>query len=59
MAILPGLFLLGAGRSGINATGSASPASFFLPGLLQADPPPAHLDGALPGAQPVTELAKF
>jgi len=33
------LMLAVAGCSGINASGSVSPASFFLPGLLRADPP--------------------
>ena len=32
------LALLNAGCSGINAGTSVSPASFFLPGLLKADP---------------------
>jgi len=36
------LALFGTGCSGINAGGSASPASFFLPGLLKADPPAAN-----------------
>ena len=31
--------LLSAGCSGINTGTSVSPASFFLPGLLKADPP--------------------
>ena len=31
--------LWGAGCSGINAGGSVSPASFFLPGLMKDDPP--------------------
>jgi hypothetical protein len=35
------LVLSGAGCSGINAGGSVSPASFFLPGLMKADPPAA------------------
>jgi hypothetical protein len=40
LAILPGFaLLLGAGCSGINATGSVSPATFLLPGIMQADPP--------------------
>lgn len=46
------LLVLGAGCSGINTTGSVSPASFFLPGLLKADPPPAHPEQALPAGQP-------
>ena len=33
------LALSGAGCSGINASQGVSPASFFLPGLLRADPP--------------------
>ena len=33
------LALGGAGCSGINASQSVSPASFFMPGLLKADPP--------------------
>ena len=35
------LTLFGAGCSGINAGTTVSPASFFLPGLLKADPPAA------------------
>jgi hypothetical protein len=44
--------MLGAGCSGINASKSISPASFFLPGLLKADPPPAKPDGVLPADLP-------
>ena len=36
-ATLAGLFFL-AGCSGINASHSVSPASFFVPGLLKAEP---------------------
>ena len=46
--MLGGLVLLGAGCSGINATQASRPPSFLLPGLLQADPPPAHPDLVLP-----------
>ena len=35
------LTLFGAGCSGINAGTSVSPASFFMPGLMKADPPAA------------------
>ena len=35
------LTLFAAGCSGINAGTSVSPASFFLPGLMKADPPAA------------------
>ncbi len=33
------LLLVVAGCSGINTGASVSPASFFLPGLMKADPP--------------------
>jgi hypothetical protein len=35
------LLLPVAGCSGINTGASVSPASFFLPGLMRADPPAA------------------
>ncbi len=35
------LALVGAGCGGINASQSVSPASFFLPGIMRADPPAA------------------
>jgi hypothetical protein len=41
LAMLAFLLLLGAGCSGINAGGNVSPASFFIPGLMKADPPAA------------------
>jgi hypothetical protein len=41
LAMLAFVLLLGAGCSGINTGGSVSPASFFLPGLMKADPPAA------------------
>ncbi|MGA2788336.1 MAG: hypothetical protein ABSF60_12490 [Verrucomicrobiota bacterium] len=41
LAMLAFMTLWGAGCSGINASGSASPATFFLPGLMKADPPAA------------------
>jgi hypothetical protein len=51
------LVLLNTGCSGINASKSVSPASFFLPGLMQAKPPadPAAPAGIAPasGADPV------
>ena len=59
LAIIVPALVLSAGCSGINASGSASPASFFLPGLLQADPPPAHPDRALPADEPAIEVAQF
>jgi hypothetical protein len=41
LAMLVFLTLFGAGCSGINASTSVSPATFFLPGLMKADPPAA------------------
>jgi hypothetical protein len=38
-ALVAATALSAAGCSGINTTQSVSPASFFLPGLLKADPP--------------------
>ena len=50
--------LLGAGCSGINSTQSVSPATFLLPGLMQADPPPAYPDLIPPTQEPLTETAQ-
>jgi hypothetical protein len=47
--MLPALLFVG-GCSGINTTHSVSPASFFMPGLLQADPPAAPSTDPLPPA---------
>jgi len=58
LAICGSVLSLGAGCSGINAGGGASPASFLLPGLLQADPPLAHPDLILPTNEPATEAAQ-
>jgi hypothetical protein len=51
------VLLLGAGCSGINTTQSVSPATFLLPGLMQANPPPARPGQILPAAEPLTEAA--
>ena len=39
MALLMAVALLGAGCGGFNTTQNVSPATFFLPGILQANPP--------------------
>jgi hypothetical protein len=39
LVLFPALALLAAGCGGINTSQTISPATFFLPGLLQADPP--------------------
>jgi len=41
LAMLVFLTLAGAGCSGINTGATVSPATFFLPGLMKADPPAA------------------
>jgi hypothetical protein len=38
-----------AGCGGISASQSVSPASFFLPGLLKADPQKTNAPASLPG----------
>lgn len=54
---LAALVLLNTGCSGINASKSVSPASFFLPGLMQVSPPAGPVVPAgtapIPGAEPV------
>jgi len=50
------LLVLAAGCSGINTSHSVSPASFFMPGLLKVEPPPATNEVTLPetlAAKPV------
>jgi hypothetical protein len=42
VAMIPVLVLISVGCSGINTTQSISPATFFLPGLMKADPPSDH-----------------
>jgi len=51
------LTLFGAGCSGINTGASVSPASFFLPGLLKADPP-AATNAPVAVSAPVQQLAQ-
>jgi hypothetical protein len=50
--------LLGSGCSGIRASQGVSPASFLLPGLMQAEPVPAGPVLAPIGAEPKKELAR-
>jgi len=52
------LLLVGAGCSGINMSKSISPASFLLPGLLKADPPPANPERELPAEEHAREIAQ-
>lgn len=48
LAVTVALGLLCGGCSGINASHSVSPASFFLPGLLKHDPPPIEPERTTP-----------
>jgi hypothetical protein len=57
--ILAALLLPAVGCGGLHASYSVSPASFFLPGLLQADPPPADPNRDLPEVAPAKELAQL
>ncbi|MFZ0827843.1 MAG: hypothetical protein WAO02_10515 [Verrucomicrobiia bacterium] len=56
LAMLAFVLLLGTGCSGINAGGSVSPATFFLPGLMKADPP-AATPAPVAAAVPLNQLA--
>jgi hypothetical protein len=60
LAAVPALVLLGGGCGGINASQSISPASFFLPGLLQTDPPPAQSqpNRTFPFEEPEKQIAR-
>jgi hypothetical protein len=60
-ALLAALTVLGAGCGGINASQGVSPATFLLPGLMQADPAPAdsvNPVAPLPAAAPAVQLAQ-
>ena len=46
--MLLALALCSTGCGGINASKSVSPASFFLPGLMKADPPSTNAPAAWP-----------
>jgi hypothetical protein len=52
LAIIPACAIMGAGCGGINGSGSVSPATFLLPGLMQYHPKPAQ--PATPSSQPET-----
>ncbi len=51
--------ILGVGCGGINASHSVSPASFFLPGLLKADPPQRPADPPASEPIPAKEIAQL
>jgi len=56
---LPALLLPLAGCGGFTASKSISPASFLLPGLLQAVPQPPPADSTLPTVESGPEIAQF
>jgi hypothetical protein len=59
LAIIPVFaLLLGTSCSGINATGSVSPATFFLPGLGQSKPRPASPEVPVTHPEAVQILAR-
>jgi hypothetical protein len=55
--MLMALALFSAGCGGINASKSVSPASFFLPGLMKADPPVAT-NAPVAVSAPLQQLAQ-
>jgi hypothetical protein len=57
--LIPVLVLAGAGCSGVSTSQSVSPATFLLPGLLQADPPAGYPELMLPGNEPSEEVARL
>ena len=58
LAMLAFLTVAGAGCSGINTGGSVSPATFFLPGLMKADPPAPAAPVAVAAPAPQFALAR-
>ena len=59
LAIIPVFVLvLATGCSGINASGSVSPATFLLPGLGQARPEPVQPTSAVPASETAHLLAQ-
>jgi hypothetical protein len=53
--MLMALALFSSGCSGINAGTTVSPATFLLPGILQAEPPKTNAPALLP--EPAKEFA--
>jgi hypothetical protein len=59
LAIIPAIALLASGCSGFNASGSISPATFLLPGLMKADPVPMEEQNPPPPTEPEVIVAQF
>ena len=56
LVIVPALALAVVGCGGVSASRSVSPASFFIPGFMKAEPPPPPARVTVPD-RPATELA--
>jgi hypothetical protein len=54
----PVMILLLAGCGGLSASPSVSPASFFLPGLLKAEPQQPQPDTTVPEQKPAQQVAQ-
>jgi hypothetical protein len=54
----PVMILSLTGCGGISASPSVSPASFFLPGLLKAEPQQPQPDTTVPDQKPVQQVAQ-
>ena len=59
VVMLAALLLPAVGCGGLHAKYTVTPMSFLLPGLLQADPPPADPNRDLPPALPDKEFAQL
>jgi hypothetical protein len=59
LGLVSAMLLMVAGCGGIRASKSISPATFLLPGLLEADPPPVDPNHYLPAEEPTRELARL
>jgi hypothetical protein len=57
LVLFPALLLV-AGCGGLSASRSISPLDFFLPGLLQADPPALPSNPEFPVQQPAMLVAQ-
>ncbi len=55
---VPAIILLCVGCGGLSGSHSVSPGSFFMPGLLKADPNPAPPDATVPETGPVRQIAQ-
>jgi len=59
LGLLVAMLLAVSGCGGFRASKSISPATFLLPGLLQADPPPSDPNHYLPAEEPGNLVARL